>query len=244
MTDQFDFTVEVTAVSLHRDRTAEPALVERLKLGEEEAWAHFVTDYSVRLHDYLKARLPTTEDAQDVLSDTLLGVVQAIRAFDHKIPLLTFVYQIVHRKIIEYWQRRASGIQPFSLPGVVPSQEVSVRYDPVLRLPKELQRILLLRYYVGYSIDEIATLLGKSSQETETLLQQARRQLQASWEKPTKHTFTEGRVYTLFQSVVPMLQTQYGKCSTQNMVEEARLFQRAIRHLQRLLSEYTMSELP
>lgn len=222
---------------------AEAAFVKRLQQGEQEAWSHFVNDYGVRLNKYLEAQLPTLDDVNDVLSDTLMAIVRAIRTFDHKIPLATFVYQLMHQTVAEYWRRRANYPRSWVATLATTQKPPASWQHPISRLPEALQHVLLLRYHVGYSIDEIATLVGKSYQETETLLQQARRQLQTSWEATAMHDLTYGGERGLLQSVLQMLQTQYGKCATHNMAEEALLFQRAIRHLQRLMDEYPVREL-
>lgn len=241
---KLEFPAEWTSTDSSQSHAlAEAAFVKRLQQGEQEAWSHFVSEYNVRLTNYLAAQLPTMDDVNDVLSETLMAMVRTIRTFDHKVTLATFVYQLMHQTLADYWRRRANYPRSWIASLAKVQKPPASWQHPISQLPEALQHVLLLRYHVGYSIDEIARLLGKSYQETETLLQQARRQLQGSWEATAMHDLTQGGERGLLQSVLQMLQTQYGKCTTHNMAEEALLFQRAIRHLQRLMDEYPVREL-
>ena len=65
------------------------AFLKRLQDGDQEAWSLLVDEWSPRLYNYLVYNTRTAEDAQDVLSETMMGLIQSIRTFDGNVALKT-----------------------------------------------------------------------------------------------------------------------------------------------------------
>lgn len=211
-------------------------LVERLKRGDEKAWQEFIEEYGTRLYDHLRPKLPNDEATQDVLHDTLTALVRAIPNFDNRVTLSTFVFAVAQRQLTDYWRR---------LPGTVDLNETDKFQELIAVLPEEIQRILLMRYHIGYSINEIAHLVGKSYRETEMILQKARGSLRSLFgvdEMPVENKAAAMEQYTILQSVLQMLYTQQQQCLERNMTTEAAIFQRAVQFLQHLAGKHTMGE--
>jgi RNA polymerase sigma factor (sigma-70 family) len=153
------------------------AFLKRLQEGDQEAWSLLVDEWSPRLYNYLVYNTRNPEDAQDVLSDTLMGLVQSIRAFDGNVTLVTFIYSIAYRKVADYWRRSKQEDElPASLSVAGPSSMRIELAEALEELPEQAQQILLLRYHVGLSVAEIAEVLGRSYKATESLLGRVRRQ--------------------------------------------------------------------
>jgi RNA polymerase sigma factor (sigma-70 family) len=54
-------------------------------------------------------------------------------------------------------------------------------FEALAELPEQSQQALLLRYYVGLSVGEIAEVLGRSYKATESLLSRVRRQFEIAF---------------------------------------------------------------
>lgn len=159
-------------------------LLQRLQRGDNDAWSTVIREYSPRLYGYLRQNLPTAEDAEDVLSETLAAAVRAVRSFDGRAALSTFLYAIAYRKVADFWRRSTVTL---SLDNQPEGHEVA-RHDPDVQerlefesainsLPEMSRQVLLLRYHVGLGVDEIAEVLDRSYKGTESLLSRARAQL-------------------------------------------------------------------
>lgn len=221
------------------ERVAEIALIERLRLGEQDTWQQFIGDWSPHLYNYLKARVPTTEAAEDLLHETLMGLVQAIRNFDSNTSLSTLVYSIAFRKVADYWRRQRDR----SWEQISPEEANAVglaMQSGLNELPEQYQHALLMRYHRGYSIDEIAHELGRSYKGTISLLQRARRSLGVSMSDTGVSSKRQAPLITILQ----MLLTQQQKCLNLKMNKEVLIFQRAIRLLHYLTATYTIGETP
>lgn len=218
------------------DAPDEAAFVAQLKRGDQQAWTEFVDNYSPLLYNHLRPRLPTHDAADDVLNETLMALVRAIRQFDHQVSLTTFVFALAQRAVADYWRR---------LPQAELDHSTAISPALVDGLPDLLQQALLLRYHNGYSIDEIAHILGRSNKATESLLQRARNSLRiqmAAGAIPAVENAPDLMRPASLCSVLPMLSTQQQTCLDLQMPTEAAIFQRALRFLQRLMSEQPASE--
>lgn len=162
---------------------SEAELLQKLQGGDEEAWNHLTHDYGSRIYNYLRHRLPSPEDVEDALSETLVAAVRAIPKFDGNVTLTTFLFSIANRKIADFWRRQKATTE---LPETLMDSEVSsagMEFQEILQTLKPAYvQVLLMRYHVGLGVDEIAKALGQSYKSTESLLSRARMELRKQLE--------------------------------------------------------------
>lgn len=158
---------------------SEEEFLLRLQKGDEEAWTELVTgEYGTRLYNYLRHKLPTHQDVEDVLHDTLSAAVRAIQNFDGRVKLSTYLFSLANHKLADFWRRRpATAELPETFVDSGLNQE-SIEFVEVLhRLKDEHRQVLLMRYHIGLGVDEIASVLGKTYRGAESLLSRARAEL-------------------------------------------------------------------
>lgn len=162
----------------------------RLQVGDNAAWTELTRDYSPRLYAYLRRNLPSSVDAEDALSETLLAAVRAIPYFDGRVSLSTFLYSLAYRKMADFWRReRFTAALPETLVAHDSGLDGGERaeFEELLNsLPEELRQVLLLRYQVGLSVTEVAEVINRSYKGAESLLSRARGQLRAALDKLDK----------------------------------------------------------
>lgn len=161
----------------HHATSHDKAYLHRLQAGDPQAWEQLMDEWSPKLYNYMCYNTRTAEDAQDVLSDTLLGLVQSIKNFDGNVNLSTFIYSIAYRKVADYWRRSKQTYElPLHISTAGPNSMGIELQEALAELPEQAQQALLLRYHVGLSVAEIAEVLGRSYKATESLLSRVRRQ--------------------------------------------------------------------
>ena len=69
-------------------------LVERVKAGEEEAYAEIVDLYSERIYNLALRILHRTDEAADVLQETFIKVFEKVHTFDGRSDFFTWIYRI------------------------------------------------------------------------------------------------------------------------------------------------------
>ncbi len=101
-----------------RFSAAEEFLVDKVRQGDAEAWQQLVARFQGRLVAYARRELPDDADADDVVQETFLGMLQTLPGFRGEASLETLLFRILRRRIAEFFRRRGrqtdrSLAQPF-----------------------------------------------------------------------------------------------------------------------------------
>jgi RNA polymerase sigma-70 factor, ECF subfamily len=88
-------------------------LVERLRAGDEGAFAELVRKYNSSLLRVARLFVPTAALAEDVVQETWLGVVKGIDRFEGRSSLKTWIFRILTNTAKTRGQREARSL-PFS----------------------------------------------------------------------------------------------------------------------------------
>ncbi|MBE2236759.1 MAG: sigma-70 family RNA polymerase sigma factor [Caldilineaceae bacterium] len=161
------------------DMRAEADLLQRLQAGEQDAWVEFIRSMQPRLLGYLRNNVPTQEDAEDVLGETMVAAVRSLKDFDGKASLSTYIFSLAYRKIADFWRKRQDTValvEQHRSPLRVNSKALEF-IELLDQLPELSKQVLMLKYQVGLSVGEIAQVLDRSYKGTESLLSRARQQL-------------------------------------------------------------------
>jgi RNA polymerase sigma-70 factor, ECF subfamily len=151
------------------------ARVQRLQQGDPESWQDAVSVLTPPLYNYLRYNLPTHEDTEDVLSECLLATVRAIKGFDGKSKFSTWVFGIAQHKVADFYRRNKQTEELSEQIESTDSASTSTDLSEALtRMPEHLRQAVLLRYREGYSVEEVAQIMGRSYKATESLLSRGR----------------------------------------------------------------------
>jgi len=154
-----------------------------LRNGNQDAWDRLVTTASPKLFSYLRQNLFTAEDAEDVLNESFLAAVKSIKSFAGGSSVMTWLYSIARHKMLDF-RRRGRETVELSESLDAPVENVSIEFREALHaLPVATRQALLLRYFDGFSVAEVATILGKTYRATESLLSRGRVALSQQLEK-------------------------------------------------------------
>ncbi len=133
--------------------------------------------------------LDSDQDAEDAVHEAFLKVAENIKKIgEPKCPKTrSFVVTIVENKAIDLYRKRNRH------PTVELTEEVrgfSPAYEGqnaltacVLKLPARYREVILLRYHQGYSVKEVASILGISFAAASKLDQRAKNKLKDLYEK-------------------------------------------------------------
>jgi len=176
--------------------TNEKELVAQILDNDEHALRFFYRHFQPRLLTFIKNKIAVSEDAEEILQDTLLATLEGLRDFSFRSSLFTFICSIANHKIIDFYRRKKIKKILFSqLPEVEPL--LSTIFGPEEALDEELlrekiretfakitpryTRILRLKYIYGYTVSEIARKLSISFKSAESQLFRARRAFVAAY---------------------------------------------------------------
>jgi RNA polymerase sigma-70 factor (ECF subfamily) len=173
------------------------SLVERIIAGDSQSVVELYALYSPRILNYLTKRLPTAEDAQEILNDVFLDAIDTISMLRTSKNLQAWLYQIAHHKTVDFYRKRKiRSIILSQIPylEIVDAQvhqpEFQFEKDKVRdkiesafkSLPEVYRKILKLHYEDKISVKEIAIILALSFKATESLLFRARQSFKLAYQ--------------------------------------------------------------
>ena len=120
------------------------------------------------------------DDAQDICQTVLLKLLEDPRVFPDPGQERAWVIRLGINACKDWrksaWYRRRAPLEAAAAVAA-PAAEESALLEQVQRLPQPYRQVIFLRYYEGYSVKEIALLLGKSPALVSTHLKRARERL-------------------------------------------------------------------
>lgn len=140
---------------------------EMATLNPEQIYA----EYSGKVMGYIRARIRNTADAEDLLSEVFEKILRKLDAFDpEKASLSTWIFTVTRNTVIDFFRRsKPSEELDENLSddteldeSLLNSETLSELAAALRKLPQQLMDIIVLRYYDGKPLTEIAQLMNLS----------------------------------------------------------------------------------
>ena len=134
-------------------------------------WEKIYETYSGKVMGYIAARVQRRADAEDLCADVFEKAYKKIDAYDEKkASMSTWIFTITRNTVIDYFRRNKVMDEPdenIAAEGEIDdellSQETLSELAVALnKLPEELQDIIVLAYYDGKPLTEIAMMMRLS----------------------------------------------------------------------------------
>jgi len=165
-------------------------LIPKILARDRVALLTFYRRFTPKLSRFIAGKVSSHADAEEILQDTLFAFLEAIRDFQGKSNVQTFLFSICQHKIIDFYRRKKLRHAVFSQmpqieavvsPLLSPEEELDVtlikeKIHRVLAgiLPRYRQ-ILVLKYVEGRSVAEISGKLALTFKSVESQLFRARK---------------------------------------------------------------------
>jgi len=199
-------------VELHGmyDPEQEKSLIFKAQAGNREAFGRLYDALLPGLYGYVRARMSSTAEAEDVVSEVVLTAVQKLQGFRWRHPgaFRAWVFQIARRKLADHYRRNPGFNRETeeneTLPDASPTPEMqAIQHETradllerIRRLSSRKQEVVLLRYFGGLRNKEIAGVLGLNERTVSAHLSRALEELQKSLQEDAKRIlFTRERSY-------------------------------------------------
>jgi RNA polymerase sigma-70 factor (ECF subfamily) len=171
---------------LTEERTDEE-LACAARAGSDRSFEELARRYKRRLFVYLRPRLGSDEDAEDMVQETLLKLYRNIGNFDPRYRFSTWLYTSAGRLAIDSYRRGAAvrdkmvamegGDVPDPAARPEGAGEESGIWEAARALGETRFRVLWLRYGEDMTIEEIAAVLRRTKLAVRVLLHRARTSL-------------------------------------------------------------------
>lgn len=154
--------------------------------GSRDAFEELYARYRPPLHGFFRRRLESESRADDLVQETFIAVVRAIRSYEPRATVKTYLYAIALKLVVAERRKQAHDLcQPIGTVDPArcesPDRVLWVR-DALHRLQPEEREILMLREYEQFSYSEIAQLLRMPVNTVRSRLFRARMALKTQLE--------------------------------------------------------------
>lgn len=150
------------------------ALVGRARQGDASAFGDLYMSLLDELYRYIYYRVSDERDAEDLTEVTFLKAWEGLASFRGKVPFSAWIYRIAHNVVIDHYRARKEIVSLTETTDVVweeagPESEIldSDRRQRLARILMKLsplhQHVLVLRFVNGFSVSEVAEVLGRST---------------------------------------------------------------------------------
>ena len=133
--------------------------------------AKLYLEYRTRVMGYITGHISNRDDAEDICQDVFEKVFRHADRYDaERSAPGTWIYAITRNSVIDYWRKNRPSedlpedLSDDSLPedSVMQKELLETLAAALERLPGDLTDIIVLRYYDGLPLTEIAEALGMS----------------------------------------------------------------------------------
>lgn len=128
-------------------------------------------EYNSKVMGYISARVRNHADAEDLCADVFEKVQRKIGDYDKgKAAIGTWIFTITRNTVIDYFRRTKpseeldENMSDDSVvdEGLLQTETLSELASALRKLPQQMMDIIVLRYYDGKTLTEIAQMMGLS----------------------------------------------------------------------------------
>jgi len=129
------------------------------------------TEYGGKIMGYIRARIRNRADAEDLCSEVYEKILRKADDFDpEKASLNTWIFTITRNTVIDFFRRSRPTQEPDENladdteidEGLLRAESLEELAAALQALPRQLRDLIVLRYYDGKPLTEIAQLMGLS----------------------------------------------------------------------------------
>jgi len=168
----------------------EEKLIKKIINKNEKALYDFYQANKQALYNFIFRQVKNREDAEEILQDSFLAFVEALRDFRGQSSLKTFLFSIARKKIIDKFRKKKIKKILFSaLPAPLVNSLTTILIDEELEkkelkkkigrvlaeLPNDYRLVLRLKYIEGEKVKNIAKRISLGFKATESLIFRARK---------------------------------------------------------------------
>jgi len=167
-------------------RAGELEIVRRVRSGDQTAFRDLMERYQAKVHSIIYGILHNREDTEDIAQQVFTKVYFAIKDFDCRCLLLTWICRIAINECYSHLRRRRPNLVqapdgPEHAGNLPPVDKQMAQRDflnkLLARIPEDDRLLLIFKEVEGHSIAELAEMTGMTASAIKIKLFRARHKL-------------------------------------------------------------------
>lgn len=150
---------------------------------EEELFERVYAAYGASLYRFCLVQLGDPADAEDALQEVFCKRLYRAPAFASPDHERRWLFRVALNQCRDAWKRSSRSDLPLEAASAAVTPEELGLLDHVAALPEPQRTAIHLHYYEGYSLREIARLLGVTVPTVKMRLKRGRDALRSTWEE-------------------------------------------------------------
>jgi RNA polymerase sigma-70 factor (ECF subfamily) len=166
-------------------------LVDRAREKDADAFGQLYDFYVSKIYRYIFYRVGNQADAEDLTEDVFAKAFVAIKRYQRRgIPFSAWLFRIAHNAVTDHHRARAkqTHVEFDEETGDISEGDVTLRQVTIRRKREEVQsalsgltvdqqNVIVLRFYAGLSVKEVASFLDRTEESVKALQHRAVRSL-------------------------------------------------------------------
>jgi len=153
-------------------------LVQAARQRDHHAWNQLLKEHEAPLYVYIAELIRDENAALDLIQEVFAGAVRHIGSLRDDAKFGSWLFAIAHQRCVQHWRNRQrdqrvfaetdggdeddlGGTEPDDPRSLLVRKEQSEEFHALVsRLPEPQRAVLLLRTLEGFSLEEIAEVIG------------------------------------------------------------------------------------
>lgn len=142
-------------------------IIQKMKKGDSEASEQFVRQYYSKIRQYCQIHILDRGYAEDLTQETFERFFRSLSKYRHKGKALNYLYVIAGNLCKNFYKKKQEFTAAFSVdemadnnPSLNSVEEKIDLEKAMLQLPYEFRNVVILYYFQGLKMKEIAQMLG------------------------------------------------------------------------------------
>jgi RNA polymerase sigma-70 factor (ECF subfamily) len=160
-------------------------LIQRAQDGQSEAFGELYRRYLPQIFGYIRLRVDTERDAEDLAETVFMKSFQALGTYeDRGIPFTAFLYKVARHVVVDSYRSHQEHLpldeaerQPDESPGAesafVDGEDAAEALAALHKLAKRYQEVIRLRVLMELPTETVAQWMGSSPTAVRVLLHRA-----------------------------------------------------------------------
>ena len=151
--------------------------------GDNYAVKEIISRFRNDLILFVNGFLHDINQAEDIVSDTFVKIIIKRPKLKNESSFKTYIYQIAKNLCFDYMRKKKREVVFYEDYQISADDEICKNEDKrelikaISKLKKEYRIIIYLRYFDGFSIDEIAKIMRKNKKQVYNTINRAKIQL-------------------------------------------------------------------